>query len=153
MIYALNVSSVDHCRPCDDTGWVELIGTVKQHGYSYSRGTAPCKWCEAGKRRYSRMLELRQPIESDFSLEEVDYHDDDRRPVSKQQAKAYIETIQAQWSRPRNDELAMRPESRAETEAKRELARKALEAGEGTVELPAERPQLPVQPDYDDIPF
>lgn len=40
------------CPDCGNSGWVELAGTTTQHGITYSRGMAPCKWCELGRRRY-----------------------------------------------------------------------------------------------------
>jgi hypothetical protein len=73
--YALNVSSVDHCRPCDDTGYVELKGTITVHGIETSRGMAPCKWCEQGKARYIRLQELRQDPATRFDLEDVEIAD------------------------------------------------------------------------------
>ena len=55
--YALNLDDKDaHCAMCADTGWVELAGTVRQHGVTYSRGTTACKWWVEGKARYMRAI-------------------------------------------------------------------------------------------------
>lgn len=146
--YALNVSATDRCFPCDDTGFVELKGTITRHGVAYSRGTAPCKWCEQGRRRYARMVELRQHPESNFGIEDVEGWDADDRPVGRDEARRYIAAIQAQWSKPRPGEQALRIESNAEIERKRRQAEQALQA---EPELPPD--PVPTQPDYSDVPF
>jgi hypothetical protein len=150
--YALNKTGHDRCRVCDDTGWVELIGTVKAHGVVYSRGSAPCKWCEVGKRRYARMLDLRQRPESNFGIEDV-VAMDDGWPVSKEQAKAYIEAIRRTWAMPRPTEKALRNETPAEVEAKRRKAQQALEQAESEPELPPDPAPTQPEDDYDEIPF
>lgn len=52
------VENVEHpdrwCEMCGNTGWVELVGSIRQHGIDYSRGTAPCRWCMLGAKRYER---------------------------------------------------------------------------------------------------
>lgn len=59
MASVVKVSNVDHsleawCRMCGNTGWCELGGTVVQLGVTYSRGVAPCRWCQLGVKRFER---------------------------------------------------------------------------------------------------
>lgn len=42
------------CDMCGNTGWVELVGSVRVFGITYSRGHAPCRWCQVGLARYVR---------------------------------------------------------------------------------------------------
>lgn len=44
------------CDACGNSGWVELAGTTRVHGVTYSRGMAPCKWCELGWNRWTRAI-------------------------------------------------------------------------------------------------
>jgi len=139
MAYALNVSSVDRCRFCSDTGWVELAGTVKHHGVVYSRGTAPCKWCEQGKHRYVRAVDLKQHPESNFSESDV-VVPDDGRPASRQEALAAIEQMRRQSV----GRIAQQGE---------EQQVKPPQPVAATPELPPEpAPELPSY-DPDEIPF
>jgi hypothetical protein len=48
-----NVSGTEECTICID-GWCELAGTETFNGHEYSRGWAPCKWCELGLKRFMR---------------------------------------------------------------------------------------------------
>jgi hypothetical protein len=55
----VKVSNVDNpleawCSMCGNTGWVELAGTVRALGVTYSRGMAPCRWCQLGVKRFER---------------------------------------------------------------------------------------------------
>ena len=51
-----NLTGHEYCAACGDDGWVELVGTVTIAGTTYSRGMAPCKWCEVGQARYQHAL-------------------------------------------------------------------------------------------------
>lgn len=62
-----NQTGREHCGACDDTGWVELAGTVTVGQTTYTRGMAPCKWCELGVARFMRHPDL----ESDFDADEI----------------------------------------------------------------------------------
>jgi len=88
-----------HCHICDDLGWVELKGTTQQYGVTYSRGSAPCKWCEKGERYYERALaapkdkhDHHKPWrpESDFTLDDVHLPEVDDEPLPKHLAKELI---------------------------------------------------------------
>jgi hypothetical protein len=57
-----NVTGRDHCAACID-GWVELAGTVTIGDQTYTRGMAPCKWCELGLARWTRHPELAQDFD------------------------------------------------------------------------------------------
>lgn len=126
MTYALNVSSVDKCRACDDTGWVELAD---------GRGSAPCKWCEQGKSRYARMIDLRQHPASNFDLADVVMPNLDSHPFKPPApfSKTFLKAIPS--------------ETRRDVERRRKVEQDRL----ATVELPVE--PAPTQPDYSDIPF
>lgn len=55
----VKVSNVDHpleawCSMCGNTGWCELAGTTTFLGVTYSRGMAPCRWCQLGAARFVR---------------------------------------------------------------------------------------------------
>lgn len=67
-----NDTAHQHCNYCDDTGWCELIGTIKTHGYEYSRGSAPCKWCEIGLKRWTRMKDKHVSVDDSYSVGDVD---------------------------------------------------------------------------------
>lgn len=47
---------LERCAACVD-GWVELAGSETIGGETYTRGWAPCKWCELGVKRYMRATE------------------------------------------------------------------------------------------------
>jgi len=47
-----NTTGRGYCAACGNDGWVELAGTVTVGRTIYSRGMAPCKWCEMGDRRF-----------------------------------------------------------------------------------------------------
>lgn len=49
-----NVDADQACPICGDDGWVELRGTVHQHGVEYERGMAPCNYCQRGARNAER---------------------------------------------------------------------------------------------------
>lgn len=61
-----NVTGHEHCAACID-GWVELAGTVTTGHTIYSRGYAPCHWCELGVSRFQRHPEL----ESSYSGSDI----------------------------------------------------------------------------------
>lgn len=52
-----NVNGTEYCERCGDEGWVTLTGEVAINGHAYTRGTAPCRWCLLGARRYARARE------------------------------------------------------------------------------------------------
>lgn len=76
------------CPACGNTGWVELLGTIRLNGITYSRGSAPCKWCQQGRARYERAIGQPKgkhdhhrpwrPLER-FTAEDV-HHVGDREP-------------------------------------------------------------------------
>lgn len=39
------------CRACCNEGVVMLEGTIQDGGHAYTRGSAPCKWCDQGALR------------------------------------------------------------------------------------------------------
>lgn len=167
MTYALNVSSVDKCSACADTGWVELVGTVKRHGVDYSRGTAPCKWCEQGRNRYAHMVAERQYPDTNFTLADVVMPDVDPRPFKPD--ADFLREMERDFGTPRAVLRMLYPrriwpsewpaeapaevveaipgETRRDVEAKRKVEQDRL----ATVELPVE--SAPAQPDYSDVPF
>jgi hypothetical protein len=66
-VKARNRTLDESCIYCDDTGWVELMGTIRTLGVVYERGAAPCKWCEQGEVAFRR----NPNCESDFGLEDI----------------------------------------------------------------------------------
>lgn len=109
MVTIKNETGGEYCRWCADEGWVELKGTVD----GYSRGSAPCKWCETGMRRFQRMRELRIEKSKDIAYchatdrrqIETDYGEDDveaaldYQPVSQVEARKYLAQIRANMER------------------------------------------------------
>jgi len=93
--FKLNIDEDAKCEACLNTGWVELAGTIMKWGVVYSRGSAPCKWCQEGLRRYSRMVELRQDPPSNYDWHDIIVPSDDDTPVSRSEAKRYIKQILA----------------------------------------------------------
>lgn len=150
--YSLNVSGVDHCWPCDDTGYVTLTGTIVRHGIAYSRGTAPCKWCELGKRRYGRLIELRQHPDSNFGIADVEGWDTDDEPVGREEAKKYLAEIKRLWDQPRHSEQALKNESRSHVErriaqARAEIAKEDQQNAAKKAAREASRPEpTPIAP-------
>lgn len=57
MVKTRNVTGREHCDWCID-GWCELAGTIQVGQTTYSRGMAPCRWCELGIKRFERHPEL-----------------------------------------------------------------------------------------------
>lgn len=51
------------CDFCHDSGIVELAGTSGK----YSRGSAPCRWCDEGKRLYRFLTAKKQHPLTDYS--------------------------------------------------------------------------------------
>lgn len=155
MSYALNVSSVDHCRVCDDTGYVELKGTITVHGIETSRGMAPCKWCEQGKARYARLLELRQDPASRFDLEDVEIADP---PGDEYQPGRHLHSVPKLGRMPSVYESEQTIEARkaAAARAAREASRQEA-GGDGTADPPpASRPDPPEPaetPTPDELPY
>jgi hypothetical protein len=103
--YHQNHDNGDHCPICTDTGWVELKGTTQQYGVTYTRGSAPCKWCALGKRAYERAVSPPQAKddhprrwipESDFTLSDVHLPENDDHPFPRPDAKALIASTIAQ---------------------------------------------------------
>lgn len=56
------------CDYCQDVGIIELAGTVKIHGITYSRGSAPCRWCDEGRRLRDFLEAERQHPLTDYSV-------------------------------------------------------------------------------------
>lgn len=175
MRYALNVSSRDRCTLCID-GWVELAGTEKRLGVVYSRGRAPCKWCEQGKQRYERMVVLKEHPDMNYEPRDVVVPDADPRPFRPN--ADFLREMERDFKTPRSVLRGLYPRSiwpsewpdaepapvlagipstneTAEYERKKRAAAAELERGTGTVELPAEPASDPFNPPYDpdEIPF
>ena len=118
MRYAINVTGSDTCRVCQDSGFVELvtIGDAR-----YSRGSSPCKWCEEGKRRYTRLVALRWTPDMAYDLPDVvGFVSEDPRPASAEDARRAIAAMRD----------AVKPvprgESRADVEGRKHAAHRAL---------------------------
>lgn len=97
MSYAQNKTGGEHCPVCLDDGIVTIKGTITKHGYTYSRGSAPCKWCEAGTASYVKLQANRQDPASRFTLHDVEPPDGGARATAEE-ARAAIREIAAIWS-------------------------------------------------------
>lgn len=67
---------LEECAACID-GWVELAGSTTIGGVTYTRGWAPCKWCELGAKRFLHAVESGQKRwqpESDFTGTDIEPH-------------------------------------------------------------------------------
>lgn len=73
-------TGAEYCEACGNSGWVSLLGWVTIGRQQYSRGSAPCKWCDQGGMRYAAAIapsgdrpgHKRWQPESDFTIEDVD---------------------------------------------------------------------------------
>lgn len=84
----LDKKPVEHCRYCDDLGWVVLHGRVLVSGVSYTRGTTACKWCMRGTQAY--LASKAQGVELGSDYTEADIEIMDRgAPATRQQARLY----------------------------------------------------------------
>lgn len=103
--YHKNLNETDPCPVCNDEGWVILLGTEQHHGYVYSRGTAPCHWCEAGTTAFTnarnrRTGTTREMAESNYSIADVDGYDPNPEYPTKAQARSYLATIRPKLEQP-----------------------------------------------------
>lgn len=134
-----NTTGTEHCRYCLD-GWVELKGTTKAHGYHYSRGSAPCKFCELGLKRWARMKEKRVAVDDSYTAADVDLPTPDEKPVSRHEAKRLLATLIHQ-AKPA---IVEKTETAADVKRRIEAAQAALEESE---------PEPFAPTGTDDIPF
>lgn len=81
------------CGVCQDDGWVILNGTTYRHGYSYSRGSAPCKWCEQGEAAYVAIRKHRVKPESNYTIDDVDGYDPKVEWIPKREARRLIREL------------------------------------------------------------
>lgn len=103
--YHKNRNSPDPCPICHDDGIVILLGTTNHHGYEYSRGSAPCHWCEAGTEAFAtartrRTGSSRERPESDYTIEDVDGYDPHPEYPTKAEARSYLAAIRPQLGTP-----------------------------------------------------
>lgn len=103
--YHKNRSATDPCPVCNDDGWVVLAGTKQHHGYTYSHGSSPCHWCEAGSEAFTQARNRRtgstkEAPESNYTIEDVDGYDPNPEYPSKAQTIMYIKAVMPQFQRP-----------------------------------------------------
>lgn len=91
-----NLTNRDRCSVCHDDGWVSLKGRTMTNGISYSRGAAPCKWCEAGTKAYEAAKKphrRKDNVESNYKITDVDGYDPDPVFPTKSEAAAFLRAI------------------------------------------------------------
>lgn len=81
------------CPVCQDDGWVILKGTTQSMGYWYSRGAAPCKWCEQGEIAYLAIRKNRVKPESNFTIDDVEGYDPTVEWIPKKEARRLIKEL------------------------------------------------------------
>lgn len=153
-----NTVGNEHCRFCID-GWVELKGTLRVHGYEYSRGSAPCKFCELGLKRWARMKDKRVPVDDSYTITDVSIPTEDTKPLPRHEAKLLIGELMRQARPP----IVEKTETSGDIKRRIDAARDALqdcvpvqdEAKEAaqTQSLEQAGTQEPFAPPDDDIPF
>lgn len=139
-----NDTGSSSCPYCADEGWCLLIGTIKVHGYEYSRGSAPCKWCEIGLKRWARMKEKRVPVDDSYTTTDVDMPTPDDTPLPKHEAKRLIADLMRQ----------SRPPIVEKTETSGDI-KKRIDQARDELATPPPQPAEPepFTPAGDDIPF
>lgn len=45
------------CTYCGNTGWATLLGTVREMGIDYTRGSTPCRWCILGAEAWKQFAD------------------------------------------------------------------------------------------------
>jgi len=107
----LNVTERDQCQVCMDDGWVSLKGRVRRLGYSYTRGSAPCRWCEQGTKAYNAAKNRpKEPmVESNYGIEDVDGYDPEPIFPTKAEAAAFLRSIMPNLSLDHDDPNRMAP--------------------------------------------
>lgn len=90
-----NLTNDDPCEVCFNEGWVILKGTEHHHGYAYSRGSAPCHWCELGTKTFEQAKKRSKRVESRYTISDVDGYDPKVEYLPKAEARRLIKELVA----------------------------------------------------------
>lgn len=108
--YFHNLSQDDPCEVCFNEGWAPIKGFYRVHGYTYSNGAAPCKWCELGVKTFARAKVTKLPVTDNYRIEHVDGYDPDVEYLPKAEARRLIKELLAGMHTQQLDD--MDPETR-----------------------------------------
>lgn len=101
--YTKNRSERAECRVCLNDGWVILNGRETHLGLSYSRGSAPCHWCEAGTAAYTAAKKRKDNVESNYRITDVEGYDPQPVFPTKKEAAEMLRSIMPNLSLEHSD--------------------------------------------------
>lgn len=90
-----NLTNDDACEVCFNEGWVSIKGYHRVMGYSYSNGSAPCRWCELGKRTFDKAREKKVRVTDEYRIEHVAGYDPNVEYLPKAEARRLIKKLLA----------------------------------------------------------
>lgn len=88
-----NISQDDPCEVCFNEGWVTLRGYYRVMGYTYSNGSAPCRWCELGNVTLARAHTRKDRVTDNYRIEDVDGYDPNVEYLPKAVARRLIQEL------------------------------------------------------------
>lgn len=85
----------DPCEVCFNEGWVIIKGHYRVYGYTYSNGSAPCKWCELGRKTFEAATKRKIRVTDNYRIEHVDGYDPHVEYLPKAEARRLIKQLLA----------------------------------------------------------